>query len=289
MNKALFVSGLLVLVIFLDGCLGMQKVPRFIRDTGVKTNQWQISKEHLESLPKGSWTLLDLGYSSDAVKVDVMGNSDLEVLRSVVHRKGLVGTKTALQIWSGQGKLLRTIPAAGYLTFFQAANIDDDQKKELILYNYPSPLGKTIEIFKADGTLLYSWDSSLQGYFDVVDWNGSPHILSIEENAFAILSMDGVLVSRLAAPQAQYFRQIRGKQLSNGSLAILVSGDGYRPYHMVCIFDDRQELVFQEVVPGHAIGLLTAPDQPGKILISQGKDYYKYSSEQLGSLRSSPN
>jgi len=267
------------------GCLGRQRAPLFIKQVGIKVNKWGFVQERLSSLPKDSWILHQFGYSyGELVKADVIGDAAPEVMRVVVNRKGLIGARTSLEIFDGDGQLLNTIQPIGYLSFLLAANLDEDPKQELILFNYPSPTSpsrQTIQIVEPNGKVINSWDCDFQGSFDVIDWVGSPHLLSIEKDAFGVLTVEGNQVARLLAPQAHYFRKIRGKQLSNGSLVILVSGSGYRPFAMVCVFNAQQELVFQDVISGHANGLLTAPDAPNSFLIAYGNEYIQYSSEKF--------
>lgn len=276
MRKFLNSSIGFVLVLLLTSCLGTQKIPATIRETGIKINQHSITKERLNSLPDGLWAQQDMGHFEEKISADVLGNHEPEILVPVTRRKGLLGTTSELQIYDLKENLLKTLPAAGYLSFFQAVNLDDEPKKELVFYNYPSPLGKDIEIFKASGLPLQSWPSPFKGFFDIIDWEGAPHLISLVEDAFVVFNLEGVEIARLKVTNAHYFRHIRAKFLANGDLVVLISGSGYRPYHMICVFSSNLELIYQEIGTGHAQGLLTASDKPNEFLVWQDRKYLKY-------------
>ena len=283
MQKTIALFFILALQIFNFGCLGVEKTPVFISSVNIKINKWGYHQKALPVLPNGFWSRSEIGYAyldSDgrlAIQADVSGNEEMEVLRAVTGRKGAFGVTSSLQIWDAAGNQLKSIQPSGYLTFLRAFNVDKDPKQELILYSYPNQnRGGTIEIVKADGTILNIWDNHFQGYFDVIDWRGAPHILSIEQNAFVILTLKGERVVRLDAPHAHYFRWITGKRLYDGTLIVLVSGSGYRPYSMICGYDTEHQLIFQEVSAGHANGLLVAPEYPDQFFVSHGKNYMSY-------------
>ena len=262
---------------FLFSCLGMQKTPAFISEVGVKTNGASIEKSSLSNLPEGDWQRLDFQDPvANGLRADVLGDAAPEDLRFEVHRDGLVGAKTSLLIRDSQGTLSNTIHPAGYLTFFQTANADEDPQNEIVMYSYPSPAGQSMEVVNGDGSVLYRWETRTEGRFDVIAWEGAPCILTPERDSFAITALDGHPIDRLQAPFAHRFSRIVGRRLAGGMLVVLVSGSGYTNYHMVCVFDAYSKLVYQEVGAGHPSGLLFSEKKPDEFLVSYGKAFFRY-------------
>jgi len=207
---------LVLLFLFLSACLGTHRTPAFIAEVGIKLNELALEKMRLSDLPKGDWDrLVYQDPIGNGLRANVLGNQNQESLHFEVRRKGVIGAKTSLLIRDSNARLLGTIQPIGYLTFFQVTNVDGDAEDEIILYSYPSPTGKTMEIVNGDGSLMHRWDTRTVGRFDVMDWQGKPCILTPERDSFAITALDGELLGRLDAPYAHQFPRIVGKQLAS--------------------------------------------------------------------------
>jgi len=202
---------------------------------------------------------------------DVMADEAKEILVQAGRGKGLL-------IYSSAGELLEQVESTGYLTAFGTADVEGGPKEEIIFYVYPNESGGgTFQIVQARGEVIREWDSAAVGDFEVVPWAGeAPKLLMIRKDAFVLDSTDGELVAEFPAPHASYFRSVTSSRLSGSGPVFLASGSGYRPHHMLCMFDDDGELLYQEVGSGRAYSLFVPEPAESELFVAIENKVWRY-------------
>ena len=180
---------------------------------------------------------------------DVVGDEADETLIDLPLGKGV-------EIRAGASVIDRILTDE-YLTDFGAVPIDGRPKNQLVLYTYPnSTRGGTFRIVTLDGRELVSWtEQPPPGRFVVAKWNGVDTIFYLQNDELVLRSSSGATLGRLPLPSGSKFRDLHIAETANGRLIVLASGNGYTPFHTVCIYSSVGELVFQEIRAEHGFEL----------------------------------
>ena len=167
------------------------------------------------------------------------------------------GRGKGVHLYDHGGTYLRNILSGGYLTSFRTLPRPELNREDLIFYNYPH--GKKrgyFQIASLDGTLLDGWECK-PGWsgFNFMTFEGQTAIVGNPEQAFVCVDLKGKTVAEFDAPHADYFRYVYATPLTEEYRVFLASGSGYRPYHMICVYDAGKNLIYQEINHGHARAL----------------------------------
>jgi hypothetical protein len=133
----------------------------------------------------------------------------------------------------------------------------------LVLYTYPNlQRGGTFAVFDARFQEVARWDEfPAPGRFTPGRWQGQDALFYLQGNQLVVRSPLGQPVARLTAAQGSNFRGLLIGNAGRNRTVVVASGDGYTPFHMVSIYDDKGDLVFSEANEEHAFALDTAPNQ----------------------------
>ena len=180
---------------------------------------------------------------------DVVGDEAEDTLVEIPGGKGL-----AIR---GAGGVLNEILTDDYLTDFGSISIAGLPKRQLVLYTYPnSTRGGTFRIVTLDGHEIAGWtEKPPPGRFAVAKWKDVETIFYIQNDELVLRAASGSEISRLSLPSGNKFRDLHIAQAADDRLILLASGDGYTPYHMVCVYSSSGELVFQEIESEHGFQL----------------------------------
>lgn len=188
--------------------------------------------------------------TSNALTADVLARDDVE---SVVALEAGAG----VEVRDAGGQTVARIATAGHLTHFGVIEASRAPLMDLVLYTYPNAeRGGTFRVMTPDEVTVASWDEQPPpSHFDIATWNGAPAVLYLRGDDLIVRNARGDLLATLPAPSDIAFQDVYAADARNGRLVVVASGDGYTPFHMVCVYSPDGELVFQEVANEHAYGL----------------------------------
>ncbi len=238
-----------------------------IAQLGILTNQVGMSREILGPSPPGLFAegLADpanarrSGYAR-LKRADVMGDEALEIL---VELKPRTIGHGGVEIRDQSGHPLARVMTRHYLSDFGAVHASRTDKMDLVLCEYPTAMHpnrqSTFSILTLpDQRLLATWDEVPPACrFAAGPWNGKEALFYFQGDGLTVRSPDGQLQTRIGVPNGNAFRDIYVGAIDGRYTAVLGSGNGYTPYHTVCLFDSSGQLVFQEIEKGHAFKLET--------------------------------
>src|SRR5437016_5645885 len=172
-----------------------------------------------------------------AKPADVAGDATPELLVEIGDGKGI-------EIRDQAGRVLSEIRTPQYLTDFGAIAAPDSPKSLLVLYTYPNAQrGGTFTVMTEGKVETATWDEyPPTGRFGVGEWRGHPALFYLQDDSLIIRSPTGALLQRLPAPQGHLFRELYVRAVANGRTAVVATGNGYTPYHMVSIYDSDRLL-----------------------------------------------
>jgi hypothetical protein len=187
-------------------------------------------------------------------QADVLGDDRLDEIW--VARDG-----HAVEIRDGTSSQVTSIPSPEYVTDVGALPATGGEKSDLVLYTYPKPGGGgTFRVVTADRRERARWDATPPpGGFAVGVWRAAAAVFYFQDDALVAHASDGRLLIRASTKGARPFRVIRSVSLPSERVVVLASGDGYTPYHMVCIYDPDGRLRYQEFRDEHAFDLEREP------------------------------
>jgi hypothetical protein len=131
------------------------------------------------------------------------------------------------------------------------------QKQRLVLYTYPNKQkGGTFRVLDGAFEQVSMWDEfPAPGRFTIGEWGaGQPALFYLQGDAIVVRSSSGARLQELRVPEGQMFRNVFVRTLANGRVAIVLSGSGHTPYHMVCVYEGTR-LLLQDVQDEHAFDL----------------------------------
>ena len=180
-------------------------------------------------------------------QADVLGDDTLEVIVALPEGAGV-------EIRDQAGNRLTRIATDHYLTDFGAVKTSSGDKADIVLYTYPDEnQGGTFLVATADRRELARWhERPAPGRLAAGNWGGRPALFYLQGDALVVRSPLGSLLARLPAPEGRTFRDLYVAELSAGRTVVVASGNGYTPYHMVCVYDAGGQRVFQEINNEHA-------------------------------------
>jgi hypothetical protein len=243
-----------------------------IAQMGILVNHIGMSRELLGPAPPGVYEgqfadpdhLRRSGYAR-LKRADVLGDEAVELL--VELRAGAGHAHGGVEIRDESGRTLIRVLTKHYLTDFGAVRSSRTDKMDLVLCEYPTAMRphrqSTFSILTLpDQQLVATWDEVPPACtFAAGVWNGHEALFYFQGDALTIRSRDGQLLRRIYVRNGNAFRDIHVGTTAGGYTAVLGSGDGYTPFHTVCLFDSNGQLVFQDIEKGHAVKLETDEEQ----------------------------
>jgi hypothetical protein len=183
-----------------------------------------------------------------AVRADVVGDSSPETIVERTDHHGV-------DVLDGSGAVLSRLSTTDYLTDFAA--IAKDDQRLLVLYTYPdSKRGGTFVVSTPEQHEVARWTENVPpARFTTGVWQHTPAVFYLQQDRLTIRSVEGLRLASLDAPYGRMFQTLFVGQTGRDRLAVVASGNGYTPYHMVCVYDGSGQLVFQEVRDEHAFAL----------------------------------
>lgn len=181
-----------------------------------------------------------------------------------------------IEIYDARGELLRSPRSPFYVTSVETFDFDENGKEEIVVSVYPDSSGKsTFYFLDGSGELLREWGYEIVSDFDVSRTDEGPVLVTEQDGSYRILSPEGHELERLRAPLAEYFADLVARPW-RGGWVIVASGSGYRPYHMVSVFDASGELVYQETEEGWSRDLEIPDAQGTEFFVAVGSHLYRY-------------
>lgn len=230
-----------------------------------------------------------VGYASGTVVMDVSGQ---ELLRTDEERFGyripevanvtggpnpeeiLVPGRMDVRIHDFNGTLLGRVAASRYASEKTVVQADDDPEYELaFVATHLADARVEVEIYDADGTFINRWASPDGGWLAHVPALDERLLWGITAEGFAAWSADGHRRLLYPAADAHRLRYVLGAR-TDDHVVLVASGDGYTDRSLLCIFDNDQRLVYQEVFETRVYALTN--DTPSSVLIGVGDAVLRY-------------
>jgi hypothetical protein len=188
-------------------------------------------------------------------KADLLGDEDIEVV--VELPKGL-----GVAISDSNGRTIREIRTPQYLTYFGVVESPQGGAKNLVLYTYPNAnRGGTFQVLTPDNVTVARWEETPPpSHFDSARWQNETALFYLRRDEVIVRSLKGAMVARLPAPSGVAFQQVHVANMAGGRTVLIASGNGYTPFHMVCVYESDGRLIFQEIGREHAFGIETPQD-----------------------------
>lgn len=200
------------------------------------------------------------------IAADVIGDARPEI---VVKR-----TRGAA-IMDIQGTTVGSLRWSRYTTFVATVQADDDPQDEIVLFN--THIGRPdveVRVANADGSVVADWAVAEGNWLFRIPELGKDQLWSAVGDELVARSVQGAVLTRLAAPAAGYLRYVSGARL--GDLTVmLVSGGGYRCNSLLFVYDTANELVYQEALTARSYALW-ADHEEGAFLLGSGDVVYRY-------------
>jgi hypothetical protein len=221
-----------------------------VNATGVVVRKLDVARERVGAAPGDLSAREFFDGTLQRVKLaDVVGDGAEETIVELPRGQGV-------EIRGAAG-VIDEIVTDEYLTDFDTISIEGFPKRQLILYTYPnSTRGGTFRIVTMDGREIANWtEHPPPERLAVARWKGVETVFYIRGDELIRRSSSGSELPRLLLPSAGKFSTLQIAQAADERLIVLASGDGYTPYHMVCIYSSSEELVYQEIGSEHAFQL----------------------------------
>jgi hypothetical protein len=250
------------------GCPGCGNVPARL---GVLVNDANVSKSRIASdQVEGSDQDRDVASAPRRfVTANLRNGDDPQRIAELPRGEGV-------EIRDSAGHLLQTVRTSEYLTDFGTVPSSDSGRQLLVLYTYPNASrGGTFQVRDGDLKQVASWaEYPPPGAFTVGKWHDSPALFYLQSDTLVVRSPLGRALEHLHVAGADIFRRVFVQNLDDNRTAILATGSGYTPFHMVCLYD-RERMLFQEVLSGRAYDLV--PQQRASEFVVKAADgVWKY-------------
>lgn len=238
---------------------------------GVLRDEVGISRSRVGASPRDVFERDYLPGTTTRVKTaDVVGDGAPELLVEGTRGEGI-------EVRNQSGVLIKAVRTPDYLTDFGAVAAATGTGSVLVLYAYPNAAKTgTFTVFDRSLAATARWEEGPPpGRFASGEWARQPALFFLQKDTIVIRSASGTKLQDLPAPDGRMFRDIFVQPLGNGRTAIVVSGSGYTPYHMVCVYDGAR-LVFADVEMDHAYGVERDGGGPGFVVTTR-ENRWRYS------------
>jgi hypothetical protein len=205
-----------------------------------------------------------------STRADVLGDPRPEILVALPGGRGV-------EIRDEANAPLRVVQAMDYLTDFGTVFSSSVGKQQIVLYEYPNSEGSgTFRVLDSGLQELVSWSvTPAPGRFTTADWKGTTALFYATGDGIDVRASTGEALARLSASEAGTFQSIRVATLPEDRLVVLLSGNGYTPYHTVCLYDAAGQLLFQEIGDEHAFSLEVVPNA-SRFVVSTRSTRWQY-------------
>jgi hypothetical protein len=219
---------------------------------GVLVNEIGIAKTRRGEAPADVTTRQFASSSSllRARPADVVADDMPELLVELEDRHGI-------EIRDRSGARLARLTTTEYLTDFGAISASRPDKQDVILFTYPNAAhGGTFTVLTAGQHEVAKWDEyPPPGGFAVGTWARQPAVFYVQDDHLTARSAMGRPLAWLNAPEGRLFNARQSARIADDRTVILASGNGYTPYHMVCVYNATGKLVFQDIANEQAFEL----------------------------------
>lgn len=223
-----------------------------VDDIGVLVNTLGVVKEAVRASPPeapgrnllpGTFNRMRMG--------DLLGDDRPESIVEADDRK-------SLQVRGEDGSVKR-VSRDDYIADFTVLPAAGSDKDSLVIHTYPNSQGGSTLMVLAltDDRTLASWDEKPPASRGVHAgrWQGSQALFYMVGDDVVIRGERGEPLARLPLRGATAFSTIHTVTMGGDRTALVLSGNGYTPYHAVAILDRDGAVVFHEQAPEHAFSL----------------------------------
>ena len=181
-----------------------------------------------------------------------------------------------IEIRDATGRLLRSPRSPYYVTDMEVLRRPDGARGEVVVYVYPNEAGGgTFYFLDGRGTLLREWDYGVVSGFDMADGDAGPVVVTQLDGSYRILDLDGVELERLPAPLGDHFSDLECHPWRGGWI-VVATGSGYHSYHMISVFDEEGDLIYQETGKGWARALAVPDPEAASFFVAVGSEVWRY-------------
>jgi hypothetical protein len=203
-----------------------------------------------------------------ARRADLLDGHGVQVLSEVADRHGI-------EIRDLSGELHGHLSTADYLTDFGVVDAEEGGPRWIVLYSYPNARrGGTFTVVTPDGRAVATWDESPPpGRFAAGRWENRPALFYLQGDQLTIRSPRGQGLASLNVPEGRIFSSVLVGRTGQGRMVLVASGNGYTPYHTVCVYDADGALLFQDVAEEQAFTLETREDDEGFVVSTRSTEW----------------
>jgi hypothetical protein len=225
-----------------------------IAQQGVLVNHLDLSRSSAGESPADIAQEGYIGRTAARFKwADVIGDDAPELLWQLERGAGI-------EVRDAGGRTLAILETPHYLTDFGAVLASRPDKSDVVLYTYPATPergGRFTIIAMSDRHIVATWDVyPATEWFAVGQWHGREALFYLQRDVLTVRAADGRLLAEVTLPGAETFsRVVQVRTTSDGHLAVLISGDGYTPYHMMALLNTEDRLAYQEIARENAYRL----------------------------------
>jgi hypothetical protein len=195
------------------------------------------------------------GYAPDSTRKrrvgDVAGDAAPdEIVEDARHQ--------TLTITSARGAQT-TFTTGDYISDFAVVRKEGEAKRRLVVHTYPNvQKGSTFTAFApADNRILAAWNEFPPASRGVAGgtWRGRDAVFYMVRDDLVIRTVEGEPLERLTIPGINSFSDVYVDTLANDRTVLVLSGDGYTPYHAILVLGADGAVVYHERAAEHAFGL----------------------------------
>lgn len=198
---------------------------------------------------------------------DVTGNSDIDVL---------VPQDRGIRVLSLEGRPLTSVANPRYTSIKTIVQADEDAPYEMAFVGTSLREGPIdVRIVNTDGSLISEWSDNEGGWLSFVPQVDDTKLWGITSEGFTAWNAYGERVETFPAPGADYLRVVTGTRFK-GHTVLIGSGGGYTSVSLLCVFDEQNRLVYQEVFPSRTYAVFAEPDD-ADFYVGVGYDVIRYS------------
>jgi hypothetical protein len=256
--------------------VGVLSNPAGIAKTAVEASppnihlwRWDVSVQpNADALEKIVHGKLNYG---GFVYADVAGDDEDEVMMGggakecAASASGSSASAIVVASYSGERRFLLCTQGAGRVYDFGAIHASRPDKFDLVVCRYPvEQRASRFQILTVpDLKVVATWDEPNPApcEFTVGRWGGQDAILYWQHgDVLTVRSPRGELLARVPIPDANAFKYVDVAPLKDDAMALVGSGNGYTPFHMVCVLDREHRLMFQDIEKEGAYKIEAAKD-----------------------------
>lgn len=224
---------------------------------GVFVNTLEVSKRAVGPAPSdiASHDLLAGTLRTRRVG-DLVGDAAPDVIVEDEIRK-------KLEIRSAEG-VVTSLPMAEYISDFAVIPKHNDGLRRLVIHTYPNAdRGSTFTVVvPSEHRVLNTWTElppASRGVRSAV-WRGREAVFYMVRDELVIRSLESEPLSRLTLPGINSFSTIQVENMASERTVLVLSGDGYTPYHAIVILNADGTVAYHEHATEHAFGLKATAD-----------------------------